>query len=271
MRLTSNVYVETEFRGATTSYITTSDGIVMIESPYRPSDGAKWRKEIQGRGTIKYLINTESHPDHSAGDFLFSAPVVCQELARNDILGRDKAPILATLSAIDPEAGPLLREFRVVVPSITFAESLTLYVGKHTFRLLHHPGHTAGQTSVFVPEERVVFTGDNVSGRVQSYFQEADPLAWLESLKKLAELDIDYVVPGHGEVCPKSFIKEESDYIQECIDIIRGAVKRGLPRDEAVAKISLPPTYPLEAGMDKAGPVLLGKSVAHLYDFFSSR
>jgi cyclase len=269
MKLTSNVYVETEFRGATVGYVTTSDGVVMIESPYRPSDAVKWRKEIDSRGPVKYLVHTESHADHCAGDFLFNAPVVSQEITRKDLLTRDREQILTTLSTIDPESRALLKDFKIVLPTITFSETLNLYFGRHTFCLLHHPGHTPGQTAVFIPEEKVVFTGDNISGRVQPYFQEADPFAWLESLRKLGKLDFEYIVPGHGEICDKSFIKEESEYIQKCIDVVRNAINEGLSRDRVIAEVSLPSTYPLEAGMDKTGPILLQKSVAHLYDLLS--
>jgi len=87
-----------------------------------------------------------------------------------------------------------------------FTDELTLRLGNHTFRCLHHPGHTPPQTSVYVPEEGVVFTGDNVFCRVKTFIQEADPWEWLESLKKIDALDVQVIVPGHGE----AFVPDDS-------------------------------------------------------------
>ena len=157
------------------------------------------------------------------------------------------------------------------MPTITFSKSLNLYLGRHSFHLMHMPGHTVSQTAVFVPEERVVFTGDNVTCRVQGFLHEADPFAWLESLQKIGELEVDYIVPGHGEPCDKSYLKEEADYIQGCLDAVRKAIDRGWTRDEAVARVSLPSKYPLEEGCEDVAPMFLRISVANLYDRLSRR
>jgi cyclase len=204
MQLTSNVYVETRFHGANVGYITTNEGVVMVETPYRPTDAVAWRKEIGGKGPLRYLIQTEPHDDHFTGGFFFNAPVVAHEKAREAMLAADINRIKETIAVIDPAGLALIDKYRVNVPAITFSERLTLHLGRHSFHLMHLPGHTAGQIAVFIPEERVVFTGDNVTYRVQGFLHEADPFAWLESLKRIGELDVDYLVPGHGEVCDKS-------------------------------------------------------------------
>ena len=62
---------------------------------------------------------------------------------------------------------------------------LTAPLHKHTFQLISLPGHTAGQTAVLIPEEKVIFTGDNIVNKKQGYLHNALASAWLESLKKL--------------------------------------------------------------------------------------
>ena len=54
MKLTANVYVETGYHGANVGYITTDRGIVMVDSPQRPTDAVAWRKQIEGEGEISY-------------------------------------------------------------------------------------------------------------------------------------------------------------------------------------------------------------------------
>jgi cyclase len=269
MKITNNLYVETRFPGANVGYVTTEDGVVMIESPQRPTDALAWRREMESHGTIRYLINTEPHPDHCAGDFFFSGPVVVHEKARDKMLAIDINEIRETVARIDPEGLSLMDNYRVSVPAITFSERLTLYLGRHSFQLIHMPGHSAGQIAVFVPEEKVVFTGDNVTYRSQGFLHEADPFAWLESLKRTGELAADYLVPGHGEVCDRSYLKEEASYIQGCIDAVRKAIEQGWTKDEAVARVSLPSPYPLDEGAESIAGPLMKRGVANLYDRLS--
>jgi len=96
----------------------------------------------------------------------------------------------------DPKVRPLMQGYRLRLADITFDEGLNFYLGDHTFQLFPLRGHTTGGIGVYIPQERVVFTSDCVFHKVKSWLQEADPDAWLESLRKLGELDIEAVVPG---------------------------------------------------------------------------
>jgi len=269
MQLTTNVYIETGFGGANVGYVTTEDGLVMIDSPPKPTDAVTWQREVKSKGTVRYLINTECHDDHYAGNFFFDVPVIAHDKTREAILAAETNQVLEIIAEIDPDGLSLVDEYRINVPSITFSERLTLYMGKHSFHLIHLPGHTAGQTAVFVPEERVVFTGDNVTGKVQGFLHDAEPFLWLKSLKRISELEVDYIIPGHGKVCDKSYLGEQADYVQRCVDTIRQAIDRGWSKEEAIAKVSLPSRYPLDTGSEHVGQQLLQMSVSHLYDLLS--
>lgn len=85
-QLTKNICIETGWSGANVGCIITEDGLVLIDTPYKPSDAMEWKRGIESKGTVKYLINTESHTDHFACDFFFKVPVVAHEKAREAIL-----------------------------------------------------------------------------------------------------------------------------------------------------------------------------------------
>ena len=76
----------------------------------------------------------------------------------------------------------------------------TVVLGNHTFRMLHTPGHTAGQMAVHVPEEKLVFTGDTVFSHCQTWLMVSDVDQWLAALDTIASLDVERIVPGHGPV-----------------------------------------------------------------------
>ena len=188
MQLTANVYIETGFPGANVGCVVTEDGVVLTDTPARPTDATAWRKEVESKGTVKYLINLEPHDDHYAGGFFFKAPAVAHEKTREAIQAADISHIREVVAAMDPEGLPLIENYRLNVPSVTFSERLTLYLGNHAFHLIHLPGHSAGQIGVFVPVERVVFTGVNVTYKIRGFLHDADPFSWLEPLKRFGEL-----------------------------------------------------------------------------------
>ena len=57
--VTSNVFTETKVRGCNPSYVTTSDGVVVIDTPQLPTRAVEMRREVEAIGPVRYLINTE--------------------------------------------------------------------------------------------------------------------------------------------------------------------------------------------------------------------
>ena len=107
-QLTSNVFVETQVRGCNFGYVMTSDGIVMIDSPQKPSDALKLKAEIEKKGQLRYIINTEPHGDHWTVNAFFDAPVIAHEGVRTRILGTDMEQHVARVGACGPDEPKLL-------------------------------------------------------------------------------------------------------------------------------------------------------------------
>lgn len=264
-RIGNNVYVETEFFGCSCGFVVTSEGVVMVDTPQTPTDAVKWRDEVAKHGAVRYIINTEPHDDHFTGNHFFEGTIIAHEGTRQAALALSVAQLRERLKQRAPESLYLLEGFRYRPPTITLSERLTLYVGKHTFQVIHLPGHTACQVAVFIPEERVVFTSDNVFGRVQAWLHEALPYEWLDSLRRIQELDADVLVPGHGSICDRSYISEMSAFIQDWIDAVKAAIDKGMSLEEAQAKVSLLDRYPMEAGSEPWAQEVQRRNVARLY------
>ncbi len=267
-QLTANVFVETGLRGCNHGFVTTADGIVMIDSPHKPSDALRLRAELERRGPVRYILNTEPHGDHWTGNAFFDAPVVAHEGVRSRILGTDLAAHVARVASFGPEEPPLLEGYRPNAPVLTFQREMTLHVGDHTFRLVGMPGHTPYQAAVIVEEEGVVFTSDNIFCKVHTWLQEADPDLWLNALESLRALREDTSVPGHGPVCGKEYLGEQGAFIREWVDYVRRAVDKGMSRDEAVVALTaMTDRYPMDVGQDGMAPMVMKLNVANLYDY----
>jgi len=70
-QVTANVFTETKVRGCNPSYVTTSDGVVVIDTPQLPTRALAMREAAEHRGPIRYVINTEHHVDHIFGNYYF--------------------------------------------------------------------------------------------------------------------------------------------------------------------------------------------------------
>jgi glyoxylase-like metal-dependent hydrolase (beta-lactamase superfamily II) len=261
------VYAETGFRGCNVGFVTTNEGVVMIDSPQVPTDALQWRNSIAKHGPVRYIVNTEPHIDHFAGNVFFEGTVIGHEGTRNAILATPVKQVVERLAGLDPDSVPLTSKYSHRPPTITLTERLTLYLGDHTFQLMNHPGHTPYQVAVYIPEKRVVFTSDNIFHRVQAFLHEAQPYDWLDSLKRLQELEAEVLVPGHGALCDPSYIPEMSAFIKEWIDVVSAAIKQGMGLEEAQKNISFLDRYPMDVGLDEArGREVQRMNVARLYE-----
>jgi cyclase len=143
-----------------------------------------------------------------------------------------------------PDALPLPEDYHIRLPDLTLSERLTIFLGDHSFQLLHMPGHTPSELAVYIPEERVVCTSDNVVTSGQPFLHQAVPYEWLESLKKIQQLDVDVIIPGHGEICDRSYIPKMSNIIITWINIIKESIKKGWSVDEAQNNIRIQDYFP---------------------------
>ena len=158
-RLTDRVYTNTSLRGCNPSFVVTSDGVVVIDTPQLPTKAVAMREEAESHAPIRYVINTEHHVDHIFGNYFFkgAGQVVHHQGVYDNFMvpTPDLDPYAYALEAIptdDPEGEAIFpdRDAYYADPNkgdIVFTGDLTLHVGDRTFHLLHTPGHTPGQVA----------------------------------------------------------------------------------------------------------------------------
>ncbi|HEY6013261.1 MAG TPA: MBL fold metallo-hydrolase [Candidatus Limnocylindrales bacterium] len=260
-RVTPNIYTTTRLRGCNPSFVTTSDGVVVIDTPQLPTRAVAMRAEAESHGPIRYVINTEHHVDHIFGNYWFKGMPVVEHQGLYDnfmVVTPDLDPYAYALEAVptdDPDAAPIVpdRDTYYADPNkgtIVFTGDLTLHVGDHTFRLLHTPGHTPGQVAVHVPEERAVFTGDTIFHGCQTWLMTSNVDQWLEALERIRQLDVDHLIPGHGPVTNLKSVDAQRHVLLEWKAAVAEAVAKGWTREETVERVRFD---------DKFGPVDIGQ------------
>jgi len=240
--------------------VVTSDGVVVVDTPQLPTRAVAMRRDAESRGPIRYVINTEHHVDHIFGNYYFrgTGAIVHHEGVAANFM--EVTPSLDSydyaveaIPSDDPEGAAILpdRETYFADPGradITFTGDLTLRVGDRTFELLHTPGHTPGQLAVHVPEERMVFTGDTIFSGCQTWLMGSNVTQWLTALDRIAALDVDRIVPGHGEVVTKQYLGRQRANLLEWVEAVADAIAKGWSREETVERVHFTERYPVDIG-----------------------
>ncbi len=261
-KVTNNIFTETKVRGCNPSYVVTSDGVVVIDTPQLPTKAVQMRKDAEEHGEIRYLINTEHHVDHIFGNYYFkgAGKVVHHQGVYDNfmVVGPELDPFAYAKEALptdDPEGEAIFpdRDEYYEDPNkgqIVFTGDLTLRVGGHTFELLHTPGHTPGQIAVYVPEERAVFTGDTIFSECQTWLMTSDVDGWITALERIGTLDVDHVIPGHGPVTDKKYLNVQRSMLMEWKTAVAAAIAKGWSKEETMERVHFKDRYPVDIGQE---------------------
>jgi glyoxylase-like metal-dependent hydrolase (beta-lactamase superfamily II) len=125
-----------------------------------------------------------------------------------------------------------------VIPNATFEDHMTLYLGGKEIRFLH-PGnaHTAGDIIMWLPQDKIVATGDIVTGPIP-LMPSAYTNDYVGVLRKIKDLGFETLVPGHGPLEHDSkYIDLLAETIQTVSTQMKALVAQGLSQENAVAKI----------------------------------
>ena len=281
-QLNDRVYTETTVRGCNPSFVITSAGTVVIDTPQLPTRAVAMRKEVESHGPIQYLINTEHHVDHIFGNYWFKgATTIIHHQGVHErfmTVFPELDPFEYALEALptdDPEGAALVPDRETYYANmgtadVVFTGDVTLKVGDRTFNLLHTPGHTPGQIAVYVPEERVVFTGDTIFSECTTWLMTSNVDQWIEALDRIRALDIEHVVPGHGPVQPKSYLATQRAFLLEWKTAVAMAVAKGWSREETIARVSFAERYPVDIGQEYMMEYIQERNAGALWDKLSA-
>jgi glyoxylase-like metal-dependent hydrolase (beta-lactamase superfamily II) len=121
------------------------------------------------------------------------------------------------------------RELKRKGPNVTFDHELDLDLGNREVELKFlGRGNTVGDAIAYLPKEKILITGDLVDHPVP-YLGGGFPVEEIATLKKMAELDVDVMVPGHGEILKgKAFLLQEIEFIEAVVWAINQEIARSI-------------------------------------------
>ena len=201
---------------------------------------------------IDTVVNTHANGDHCYGNELVGDARIIASTASAEEMSVITPDLMATmLKGADDmgDAGQFLRkafgsfEFEGITltpPTETFDGRLDLSIGDHAVELIEvGPAHTRGDVIIHVPASRAIFTGDILFIEGTPIMWEGPVANWIDACEKIAALEPEVIVPGHGPLTDIKGALGVRDYLVYVRDEARKRFDAGLSAREAALDIRL--------------------------------
>jgi glyoxylase-like metal-dependent hydrolase (beta-lactamase superfamily II) len=270
--------------------------VFVVDSCYQPSFAREDIAQIRQwtNKPVGYLLNTHFHDDHNKGNQAYmdafpALAIVAQEETKRDMdviqpgnIERGPKELAAAIAAFKqgkdqhgqtlseddkkrvqellPGLGQLLTEFKTVAyqpPTLTFTDKLDINIGNREVQVKHlGRGNTPGDAVVYLPKEKILVVGDLLVNPIP-YTYDGYPAEWIETLQKMAQLDAETIVPGHGPVLhDKTYVTLVTELLKSAVEQVRTRIRdMGFPGTHSVEdvkdSVDLTPFKAKFAGDDK--------------------
>lgn len=255
-------------QGNTTVIIGEREALV-VDSCYLPSSAREDIAQIRQwtNKPVRYLLNTHWHYDHTLGNSAYAESfpqlvIIAHRETRRQIEGYnpgwfDRYPQRRELfkqmidTGKDRDGNPLteaqLRDYRAALegvepveaefknlvdrmPNLMFDQALTIDLGNREVEIKHlGRGNTAGDAIVYLPKEKILIAGDLLDHPVP-YLGGGYPSELITTLKKMAALDAQAIIPGHGELMrgdhARTHLKHVTDFVEAVVAEVNKEVYR---------------------------------------------
>ena len=256
--------------GGNTGFIIGDDAVLVIDTFISQAPARDLLTEIHKVTNlpVKYVINTHYHLDHVAGNAIFTevgATVIAQRNERAWV--RTENLKFYQQNGATPTAEQRAQIAALVEPQITYDHVLEVNLGSRSVHVVYFPGHTGGDSAVYIPDANVVFMGDLGWNQRIPNLIDATTSSWIETLDKITTLHPSATfIPGHGDVATAENMKAFRDYLaalRASIQKAQGAGQSGDALTQAVLA-DLKPKYGAWPGFERLGPLNIQQTAAEL-------
>lgn len=243
---------EPEFIGSNVGIVELDDGVLVVDAGF-PLAARLVLDAIRTLTDkpVKFVLDTHFHPDHAFGNAVF-ADAGATVLATNDCIAeaRGSNPTAFAAQASNARGARMVEGSRWHEPVVGFDGTLVLGNATRRVELIAiGQAHTRGDAVVWLPEQRILLTGDACVNGPHNFMGNGDSLHWIGALDRLTQLEPTIVAPGHGALGDASMLAKQKQWFVD----LRAHVARGLEQRHDLATITREldlPWYREWAGVD---------------------
>jgi cyclase len=219
------------------------DDYVLVVDANFPSGAQEIIPKIKAQTSkpIRFAFDTHHHGDHAYANQLWAdngAVPVAHENVVAEMRKYETGLFGGPPGRWEGEAKERedLRATRLKAPSLLYRDLLIFDDGRHRVELRYFGvGHTHGDGFAWLPNEKILFTGDAAVNGPFNYMGDGDSGAWIETLAKAQKLGATVVAPGHGPFGDGGVLEAQRQYFAA----LRAEVmkRRGLAPDRVQADV----------------------------------
>lgn len=235
-RLSEHAYAFTAEGDPNTGIVVGDESVMVIDTQATPVMAQKVIERIRTvtDKPIEWIVLSHYHAVRVLGAPGYGAKhIICSEATRELIVERGAQDMKSEIQRFPRLFQAVESVEGLTWPSMTFKERMTLWLGSLQVEIVHAGrGHTKGDTIVWLPQERVLFSGDLVEYGATPYAGDAHYADWPETLQKLREMKASALVPGRGDALTTPEAVEEGlagtqAFISELFRSVQASVNAG--------------------------------------------
>jgi cyclase len=225
-KIKDNVYWARGGVGSNDGIIVGSTGVILVDTKTTPASEKDVLAEVAKitPKMVTTVLITHSDGDHVNG--LAALPAGLTIIAQENC----KKEMEASASSRNPAPQDRL-------PTKTYDKKDKMTIDGVHVELFHWaPGHTSGDTVVYLPDQKIVFGGDLlVTNRPDTLIhmeKHGSAAGWIENAKGMIALNADTYLTGHGDMMTKADVQNKLDLVQDRYNKIKAMVAQGKSLDE---------------------------------------
>lgn len=211
------------------------------------------RKAVPATAHIDTVVNTHANGDHCYGNQLVAeARIIASKRTAEEISTGPTPQLMAMMQTQAAQMGPVgtffehafhafdFENITLTPPKETFDGEYTLQVGGKFVQLIEvGPAHTLGDTFVYLPEDKTIFTGDILFIGGHPIMWAGPTSNWIHACDRLLAMNVETIVPGHGPITDKRGVAALKEYFEYIYAEARKRYDAGMSALDAAKDIPL--------------------------------
>src|SRR5690242_7751138 len=223
--------------GANAGFVVGEDGVAVVDTFEDPGAAKQLLAEIRKITPlpIRFVVNTHYHLDHVNGNDVFAA-AGATVLAQRNVRDWMRTENLKWWGdKIKPEVKARVESLKL--PDVVYESGVDLYLGSRKLEVRSYPGHTGGDSIVYIHDAGVVFCGDLFWKEHIPNLTDASTDAWTKTLETIVGYGAGKFVPGHGEPGTALDVKAFRQYLLDLREAVRSGQMAGESGDALVQAV----------------------------------